>query len=159
MLRARLWYGPAGHGLALDRVARYLAGPLACQVRSETHIRFGRRVQALVLHDPIAAMIELDRRPEVSAEAADLIARLPASAPPALALKLAGCTARLDLHDAPGQRLIPSSGPARSVLVPLAFAMDGLVEDLESGRLSHFRLPGTPPRNWLARILSGLLRR
>ncbi|TCM86498.1 hypothetical protein [Rhodovulum steppense] len=159
MLRARLWYGPAGHGLTLDRVARYLGGPLACRLSTDSRSQFGREVARLMLHDPIAAVIEQHRRPEVSAEAADLVTRLPVTASPALAQKLGACTARLDIHDAPGHRLAPASGPARSVFMPLAFAMDGIVEEVQGGRLLFFGPPEEArPAGWVARMVSGLLR-
>lgn len=142
MLRARLWYGPAGHGLGLDRVARYLAGPLGCRAQMRMRQRHGASHEEIVLSDPVSVMIEMNRRPEVGDEAAALVARLPAGAPPGLAQRLAACTARLDVRDGPaGVRFAPASRLGRSVLVPLAFAMGGIVEEVQSGRLLVFRLP------------------
>ncbi|TCP42131.1 hypothetical protein EV662_10336 [Rhodovulum marinum] len=158
MLRARLWYGPAGHGIGLDRVASYLAGPLACRAQLRMVQRFGQSHEQVVLHEPIHTMIEIDRRPEVRAEAADLVDRLPSAAPPGLAGKLAGCTARLDLCDGPeGVRLVPATATSRSVLVPLAFAMDGIIEEVASGRLLFFTLPTPPKRSVVDTALTGLV--
>ncbi|WP_132545311.1 hypothetical protein [Rhodovulum euryhalinum] len=157
-MRARLWYGPAAHGVGLDRVARYLRGPLGCRAETRVRQRHGKSFEQIVLSDPVPVVIEMDRRPEVSGEAADLVSRLPAKAPPGLADKLAACTARLDLYDGPGgARLAPATATARSVLVPLAFAMDAIVEEVDSGRLLFFPLPEPPRQPLLLAVLDAVL--
>ncbi|MBN2906491.1 MAG: hypothetical protein JXJ18_07275 [Rhodobacteraceae bacterium] len=162
MVRARLWYGPAGHELGLDRFARYLRGPLGCALTADPR---GRTNAPLLLRDPLPATVELNRRPEVSTEVGALIARLPADAPAALAERLAACTARLEFSDIPTQTAFtPGSTLARSVLLPLAIAVDGVVEEVETGRL-HFRAPPPPQgagsafMRALSRILGALRRR
>jgi len=142
MVRARLWYGPAGHGVGLERVARYLRGPLGCELEMRVRPHLGRWVDQIEIRTPLPVGIEMLRSPDVSGEAADLMRRLPPDAPPALARKLAGCTARLDFRDvADAKPFRPATGTARSILTPLAFAMGGIVEEVGAGRLRFEPLP------------------
>lgn len=144
MIRARLWYGPAGHGLEMERVARYLRGPLACDLHMVERNRDGRWQTEIELSGPVRATVSMHRTPEVAGEAADLVSRLPADTAPNLARRLAACTARLDFADHDDDRhFAPSAGVAKSVLLPLAYSMDGLVEDLDAGRLSYHPEPGS----------------
>ncbi|TCP63264.1 hypothetical protein EV663_101532 [Rhodovulum bhavnagarense] len=159
MLRARLWYGPTGHELSLDRVARYLRGPLACEVRSAQHRHTEGWVAQLDLRGPVSAALEIARDPQVAADADALARRLPSDVPPRLAERLAGCTARLEIYDALGAPpFLPATTMARSVLFPLAYGMDGYVEDVETGRLFYYPQPGdiTAP-NPLRRALEALI--
>lgn len=142
MLRARLWYGPAGHDVALERVARYLRGPLACELRPAQRRHHGQWRDVLELRQPVPATIEITRHPEVAGDAALLAARLPPEAPKALGKRLGACTARLEIQDTPGKPpFLPATAVARSVLVPLAYAMDGYVEDVETGRVIYHPKP------------------
>lgn len=141
MLRARLWYGPAGHHLGTERVAQYLRGPLGCVLDLHERRRDGRWGAEIELHAPVHARVIAQRTPAVSGEAADLVSRLPADAPQRLAQRLAHTTARLDFHDLSDSRFTPGAGVARSVLVPLAEALGGMVEDVENGRLLYFPFP------------------
>jgi len=165
MIRARLWYGPAGDRLPPERVAQYLRGPLACTLGLRECNLDGAWHSEIQLTAPIKARLFLERGPEVSGEAADLVSRLPASAPPALARRLARCTARLIVSDpAPDTHFSPGVPLSRSVLLPLAFAIDAIVEDTEAGRLSFYAPPAAPRTPLTARIgrilseLSGLMR-
>lgn len=165
MVRARLWYGPAGHELELERIARYLRGPLRCDASMGYRNRPGRRIEEISVIAPVSAVIVSERTPRVGCEAADLVSRLPREASPALAWRIAACTARLEVSDAPqGRRFAPAAPVSRSVLVPLAFALGGIVEEVEEGRLLFFA-PPAPERAgfrplasiaWLARNLIGM---
>ncbi|WP_139307464.1 hypothetical protein [Rhodovulum sp. ES.010] len=138
-------------------MARYLSGPLACETTTRMRQRHGQSFEQIVLGTPVSAVIEMNRRPEVSADAGDLIRRLPYGAAEGLDERLARCTARLDIHDGPGaRRLVPANRVARSVLVPLAFAMGGIVEEVDSGRLLYFALP-EPGRRPLPQAALGVL--
>ncbi|ARE42058.1 hypothetical protein RGUI_3917 [Rhodovulum sp. P5] len=87
------------------------------------------------------AHVILSRGLEVSGEGADLVSRLPADAPEKLAKRLAHATARLEFHDPRDGRFFPGAGVARSVLFPLAYAVGGMVEDIDNGRLFYFPFP------------------
>ncbi|MBK1635025.1 hypothetical protein [Rhodovulum adriaticum] len=164
MLRARLWYGPAGQDVALDRVARYLSGPLACTTRPTQRRHRDGWVAQIELRGPLCAAVEQIRAPHVGAEAELLARRLHPAAPGALAKRLVACTARLEVHDLPGAApFLPATGTARSVLLPLAYAMDGYVEEVETGRLFYYPKPGdrrrTAPMRFALAALGRLIRR
>jgi len=140
-MRARLWYGPAGRDVEMAQIARYLRGPLGCSLQMHERNRAGRWQSEIELTSPITAWLVQERGLTVSGEAADLVSRLPAEAPQRLAQRLARCTVRLDLSDPPGRRFTPATGVARSVLIPLAFALGGMVEDIDSRRMFYFPFP------------------
>ncbi|PTW51721.1 hypothetical protein [Rhodovulum kholense] len=157
MIRARLWYGPAGDHLPPKRIAQYLRGPLACSVALRERNLDGEWRSEVRLTAPVGATLALERGLGVSGEAADLVSRLPADAPAALARRLARCTARIEVSDpAPGRRFAPGAPVARSVLLPLAFALDAIVEDLDNGRLSFFPT-ATPPHEGLGARIGRIL--
>jgi hypothetical protein len=165
MVRARLWYGPAGHGVDLERVAHYLRGPLACDLEMRVRPHLGHWVDQIEIRTPLPVGVEMLRTPDISGEAEDLVRRLPTDAPPALARRLAACTARLDFRDVANARPFhPAAGIARSILTPLAFAMDGIVEEVGAGRLRFEPLP-EPERGYgvflrrLAQMLEAIRRR
>ena len=142
MIRARLWYGPAGHGVGMDRVARYLRGPLACEIAMQLRPHSGRWVDEIEMRGPLSACLLMRRAPEVSSDAWNLARRLPPDAPKALRQRLTECTARLDICDLAGARpFTPASGVGRSILTPLAFALGGIVEEVDSRRLRFPPLP------------------
>lgn len=159
MLRARLWYGPVGHELGLDSVSRYLRGPLACEVRAAQTRHQDGWVEQLEINAPVSATIEITSHHMITLEAALMAQRLPPAAPGALRKRLAACTARLEVSDMLGAPpLLPTTVLARSVLMPLAFAMGGYVEEMDTGRLLYHPRPGDARRaNALRKTLDALI--